>query len=165
MEQIARLLSKYKHKGALIDTNLLLVYCVGIYEPARIPRFKRTAAFTIADFELLAQFFTFFEKIVTTPNILTEVNSLSNQLSEDLKVSYYPEFARQITLLEEHYLPSADISALASFHRLGLTDLGIAKLVRDSYLVLSDDLRLVVHLQNVGVDAINFNHIRTLGWN
>jgi hypothetical protein len=164
MEQVARLLSKYKNKGALIDSNLLLVYCVGVYDPARIARFKRTAAFTTDDFELLTHFFSFFEKIVTTPNILTEVNGFSNQLSEDLKLKYYPEFAKQITRLEEHYLPSAEISALASFDRLGLTDLGIAKLVRNKYLVLSDDLRLVIHLQNSGVDAINFNHIRTLGW-
>lgn len=165
MEQFAHLLSKYKNKGALIDSNLLLVYCVGVYDPARIARFKRTAAFTTEDFELLTKFFAFFKKIVTTPNILTEVNSFSNQLSGDIKATYYPEFAKQITLLEEHYLPSADISALASFDRLGLTDLGISKLVRDKYLVLSDDLRLVIHLQNDGVDAINFNHIRTFGWN
>ena len=136
MEQIARLLSKYRNKGALIDSNLLLVYCVGIYDPARIARFKRTAAFTAEDFELLTHFFAFFEKIVTTPNILTEVSSLSNQFSEDIKVTYYPEFAKQIALLDEHYLPSTDISALASFYRLGLTDLGIANLVRDNYLVL-----------------------------
>jgi hypothetical protein len=165
MEQVARLLSKYKNQGALIDSNLLLVYCVGVYDPDRIARFKRTAAFTREDFDLLTQFFSFFEKIVTTPNILSEVNSFSNQLSENLKPAYYPEFAKQISLLEEHYLPSAEISARASFERLGLTDLGIAKLVRDKYLVLSDDLRLVLHLQNNGIDGINFNHIRTLGWN
>ena len=165
MEELARLVSKYKNKGALIDSNLLLVYCVGVYDLDRIARFKRTAAFTTEDFELLAQFFSFFKKIVTTPNILTEVNSFSNQLSEEIKAAYYPELARQITLLEEHYLPSAEVSALASFHRLGLTDLGIAKLVRDRYLVLSDDLRLVIHLQRIGVDAINFNHIRSFSWN
>ena len=165
MEEVARLLSKYENKGALIDSNLLLVYCVGVYNPARIARFKRTAIFTVEDFELLTQFFAFFEKIVTTPNILTEVNSFSNQLAEDIKATYYPEFAKQITLLEEHFVPSAEVCALASFDRLGLTDVGIAKLVRDNYLVLSDDLRLVIHLQNIEVDAINFNHIRALGWN
>lgn len=165
MEEVARLLSKYKNKGALIDSNLLLVYCVGAYDPDRIARFKRTAAFTVDDFNLLAQLVAFFDRVVTTPNILTEVNGLSNQLSEDIKSTYYPEFARQISVLEEHYLVSAHVSSLASFGRLGLTDLGIGELVRDKYLVLSDDLKLVVHLQNTGVDAINFNHIRKFGWN
>jgi len=165
MEHIAQLLSKYKSKGVLIDSNLLLVYCVGAYDPDRLARFKRTATFTTDDFELLTQFFRFFEKVVTTPNILTEVNSLSNQLSEDLKAAYYPEFAKQISVLEERYVPSAEVSALASFDRLGLTDLGIAELVRDKYLVLSDDLKLITHLQSIGVDAINFNHIRDFGWN
>jgi rRNA-processing protein FCF1 len=165
MEHIAGLLSKYKNKGVLIDSNLLLVYCVGAHDPNRIERFKRKATFNIDDFELLARFFGFFDKVVTTPNILTEVNSLSNQLSEDIKSTYYPEFAKQIAVLEEHYLASAEVSSLASFDRLGLTDLGIAELVRGKYLVLSDDLKLVVHLQNIGVDVINFNHIRHIGWN
>jgi len=113
----------------------------------------------------LAQFFAFFEKVVTTPNILTEVNSLSNQLSADLKTAYYVKFAKQISLLEEHYVVSSEVSALPAFDRLGLTDLGIAELVRDKYLVLSDDLKLIVYLQGIGVDAINFNHIRAFGWN
>jgi hypothetical protein len=149
----------------LIDSNLLLVYFVGSYDRHLIARFKRTAAFTIDDFELLAQFIAFFDRVVTTPNILTEVNSFSNQLAETIKAGYYPEFSRQIHLLEEYYLPSSEVSSLASFARLGLTDLGIVRLVRDQYWVLSDDLKLVIHLQGLGIDAINFNHIRAAGWN
>jgi hypothetical protein len=165
MDHIETLLSKYKNKGVLIDSNLLLVYCVGAHDRNRIERFKRTAAFTVDDFDLLAQLVGFFDRVVTTPNILTEVNSLSNQLAEDIKSTYYPEFARHIGVLEEHYLVSANVSSLASFGRLGLTDLGIAELVRDKYLVLTDDLKLMVYLESIDVDAINFNHIRVLGWN
>ncbi len=164
MEEIKALLLDYKTKGILVDSNLLLVYFVGIYDPTRISKFKRTAAFSSDDFYLLAQLLRFFGKIVTTPNILTEVNSLSNQLPEDIKSIYYPEFARQISLLDEHYIASTPVSSIASFHRLGLTDSGIAELARGKYLVLSDDLKLIAHLQSIGIDAINFNHIRPLGW-
>ncbi|MFY9620974.1 MAG: PIN domain-containing protein [Pyrinomonadaceae bacterium] len=164
MEEIARLLTKYKNKGVLIDSNLLLVYCIGSYDSDRIPRFKRTASFSIDDFELLAQLVAFFDRVVTTPNILTEVNSFSNQLAEDIKVRYYPRFAEQIRILDEHYLASSEVSETPSFGKLGLTDSGIASIVQGKYLVLTDDLKLVVHLQSIGVDAINFNHVRALGW-
>jgi len=50
-------------------------------------------------------------------------------------------------------------------NKFGLTDSGIVHLVKDQYLVLTDDLNLVRYLQNQGVDVINFNHIRPLAWN
>ena len=165
MEDIKDLLIGYKNKGVLVDSNLLLVYVVGMYDPSRIARFKRTATFSIDDFYLLAQLLRFFQKVVTTPNILTEVNSFSNQLPEDIKPSYNPEFAKQITLLEEHYLASNRVSSVISFQRFGLTDSGIAELARGKYVVLSDDLKLVIYLQKEGIDAVNFNHIRYLTWN
>lgn len=164
MVSIEELLAIYKTKGVLIDANLLLVYFVGLYDPNRIKQFKRTEAFTIDDFSLLARLVDWFSKIVTTPNVLTEVNSLSNQLRSDLKSDYYLEFAKQIVLLEEHYVSSEKMSSSASFNRFGLTDSAIAELAQGQFLVLSDDFRLVGHLQKVGIDAINFNHIRYLAW-
>ncbi len=164
MDYIEELLLAYKNKGVLVDSNLLLVYFVGSHDPSRIARYKRTAAFSTDDFTLLDKLFRFFQKIVTSPNILTEVNSLSNQFPEDIRSSYYPEFAKQIMLLEEHYLSSATVSASSAFKRFGLTDSCIAELARGKYLVLSEDLKLVLHLQNEGIDAINFNHIRQLKW-
>jgi uncharacterized protein YaiI (UPF0178 family) len=102
--------------------------------------------------------------VVTTPNILTEVNSLSNQLPEEIKSAYYSKIATQITNLEEHYLASNKVCTLEHFKKFGLTDSGIIDSVKDKYLVLTDDFKLASYLQNVGIDAINFNHIRTSNW-
>lgn len=164
MQHLERLLNIYRNKGVLIDTNLLLLYFVGMYDPDRISKFKRTIAFTVEDFEILLWFFNFFQKVVTTPNILTEVNSLSNQLPDDLKPSYYPEFAIRITSLEEHYTESVKLSSQAHFNKFGLTDSGIIDLVQGKYLVLTDDFKLSNYLQTNNIDVINFNHIRTLNW-
>jgi hypothetical protein len=164
MDYFEELLYRYQNKGLLIDTNLLLVYFVGSYDPYRISKFKRTIAFTVEDFYTLSAIFRFFAKVVTTPNILTEVSNLSNQLPEDIKPSYYSEFAKQIVAIEEQYTTSIKISTLGHFKKFGLTDSGIIDLVKDRYLVLTDDLKLVSYLQNVGIDALNFNNIRTLNW-
>ena len=164
MDYFTELLFRYKNKGILIDTNLLLVYFVGSYDPTRIQKFKRTQAFTVEDFYTLSAVVAFFDKVVTTPNILTEVNSLSNQLPEDIRSLYYSEIFRHIADLEEQYITSIRISSLEHFKKFGLTDSGIIDLVRDKYLVLTDDLKLASYLQNVGIDAINFNNIRILNW-
>lgn len=159
-EYLRKLFYKYKNKGLLIDTNLLLVYFVGSYDRNLIGNFKRTITFTIEDFEKLQRAFIFFEKIVTTPNILTEVNSLSNQLSENIKLQYFDKIKDQISMLEENYLESKVICELTHFSKFGLTDTGIINLVKDNYLVLTDDFRLANYLEKIEVDVINFNHLR-----
>lgn len=164
MDEIERLLRAYRSKGVLVDTNLLLLYFVGLYDRTRIPKFKRTASFSDQDFELLARLLALFQRVVTTPNVLTEVNSLSNQLPEHIKNDYYRAFSRIVTILDEYYVPSATAASIAGFPRFGLTDSAIKELAHDRYLVLSDDLKLTVHLQENGIDAINFNHLRTSNW-
>ncbi|MDQ3259015.1 MAG: hypothetical protein M3R15_34990 [Acidobacteriota bacterium] len=158
------LLHRYRSKGILVDTNLLLLYFVGRYDPDRISRFKRTQSFSEDDFLLLASILAFFNKIVVTPNILTEVNSLSNQLPDDIKASYYSEFAQCLDVLEEHYISSSELARTNHFLRFGLTDAGIVSLVQGSYLVLTDDLKLASYLQRLDIDVINFNNIRSLNW-
>src|SRR5882724_12873595 len=100
------LADKYRKAGVLVDTNLLLLYFVGLYDPTFIPKFKRTDIFTMDDYLVLTLFLKEFSRVVTTPNILTEVNSFSNQLPENLKPDYYAKFARGIAALEEIYMPS-----------------------------------------------------------
>ena len=126
MDEISELVKSHKDRGVLVDSNLLLVYFIGVFDPERLTKFKRTAAFSTDDFYLLAQLLHFLGQIVTTPNILTEVNGLSNQLPDVFKSDYYEAFAKQIVIVDEHYIPSKQISLLTSFARLGLTDLGIA---------------------------------------
>jgi rRNA-processing protein FCF1 len=144
----------------LIDTNLLLVYFVGSYDRNLIGNFKRTITFTVEDFEKLQRAFIFFDRIVITPNILTEVNSLSNQLPENIKLQYFDKIKDQISRLEENYVESKVICELTHFPKFGLTDTGIINLVKDNYLVLTDDFRLANYLEKIEVDVINFNHLR-----
>lgn len=158
------LLNKYRPRGILVDTNLLLVYFVGRFDSSQIPRFKRTRTYSLEDFNLVAAIVESFSKMVTTPNVLTEVNSFSNQLPEALKVAYYAEFANQITKLEEHFVKSSAASSSPHFAKFGLTDSGIIELVKDQYLVMTDDLKLAYYCQQLGVAAINFNNIRVLNW-
>lgn len=164
MKQLEQLLTQYKRKGVLIDSNVLLLYFVGMYDPQRIPKFKRTMSFAIEDFYTLLGLFRYFSKVVTTPNILTEVSNLANQLADNLKSAFYLKFAHQLTSLEEHYIGSATLSATPHFPKLGLTDAGILDLAQGQYLVLTDDFRLVGQLEKQGIDVINFNHLRRINW-
>lgn len=161
MEYIDELVARYQNKGILVDTNLLLLYFIGKHDPDRIAKFKNTMAFTVDEFWLLQGFLDAFERFVTTPNVLTEISNLSGQLPENLRLLFYSDFVNHISLLEEHYVPSRDASSSPFFNKIGLTDSGIIQLVRDKYLVLTEDFKLAGYLQKQGIDVVNFNHIRT----
>jgi hypothetical protein len=163
--EMTELVKAHQGRGVLLDTNLLLVYLIGMFDPDRLTKFKRTSAFTVDDFYLLSQLLHFLGRIITTPNILTEVNSFSNQLPEAVKKDYYTKFATRILVMDEHYVASDQVSSLTSFARFGLTDLGIAKLPQNRHLVLTDDLKLTHYLHSLGIEAINFNHVRDIRLN
>jgi rRNA-processing protein FCF1 len=161
---ISPLFAKYRHRGILIDTNILLLFFVGAVNRERISKFNRTQQYEPEDYDLLLQIIDFFSKRVTTPNILTEVYNLSNQLSEPERSQCLTILAKSISLFMENYIPSNEVSQYIEFTRFGLTDCGIMELARNRYLVLTDDLKLTVHLQSQGIDTVNFNNLRPYNW-
>jgi rRNA-processing protein FCF1 len=158
----ADLIASYHSRGVLVDTNILLLFFVGCFERQLVRGFKRTDQFTCQDYDLLVRLLKPFHRIVTTPNILTEVNGFSNQIKEPAKTRYFADFARQITVLDEKYVVSTDATATEQFPRLGLTDAGIMHLAAGNYLVLTDDFTLEQLLAKAGIDVLNFNHLRRL---
>lgn len=161
---INSLFALYHQKGILIDTNILLLYFVGTVNRERITRFNRTQQFVPEDYDLFLEILSYFSKIVTTPNILTEVNSLTNQLGEPERSQCFPIFAQKISVLTESYTESKVIATNQRFVKFGLTDCGIINLAKERYLILTDDFKLANYMQNEGIDTINFNNIRVYGW-
>ncbi|MGK7924020.1 MAG: PIN domain-containing protein [Spirulina sp.] len=157
---INNLLRRYQQKGLLIDTNILLVLFVGKVNRKRISQFNRTEKFTSKDYDVLVKITKNFSKIVTTPNILTEVNSLINQLREPERSQCLELFSELLSRIDEFYLESQKISEMERFAKFGLTDCGILDLAKDRYLVLTDDFKLANYLQSVEIDVINFANIQ-----
>lgn len=156
-EYIERLLRRYFPTGILVDTNILLLLFVGTLSKEKIAKFDRTDQFTPTDYDLLVDLLQSFRVIATTPNILTEVNSLLNKLGEPAR----QVFASGLTILDETYLPSKQIASLDwPFLKYGLTDCGIAEVAQGKYLVLTDDLKATSYFNQRGIDTINFNNLR-----
>ncbi len=163
-DPLLALMRRYHSRGVLVDTNILLLYFVGRFKREQVPNFKRTNQFTPEDFDLLDRLLSHFNRIVTTPNVLSEVNSLSAQLGEPAKTSYFSEFAKGIETLDEHYIESAAASRIEHFPKLGLTDCAIFQCAKGQFLVLTDDFRLYQLMDKSGVDVINFSHLREAAW-
>jgi hypothetical protein len=148
----------------LLDANLLLLLFVGKFRREQIGTFKRLNTFTVEDFDTLLRMLGWFKNLLTTPNILTEVSNLSNSLPSNLKASYFAEFARNLELLKEEYVPSPQAVARNEFVPFGLTDAAIARLAETRCLIVTVDFPLSQYLTSLGLDAFNFNQIRRPNW-
>ena len=82
MDHFDRIIAKHRANGVIIDTNLFLLLVIGNYDTRRISTFKNTISYTVDDFGLVLRLIALFERRVTTPNILTEVDNLSRQIPE-----------------------------------------------------------------------------------
>ena len=111
------LFSRYRRQGILIDTNILLLYFVGTVNRERISQFNRTEKFTPEDYDILQSMMQQFQKIVTTPNILTEVSNLINQIKEPERSQCFLIFTRLtqgFLDFNEIYIESKSVTALKS---------------------------------------------------
>lgn len=155
------LLARYRHRGALIDTNILLLYFVGSFRRDQIGK-DRTEKFDVSDFDLLINVLAYFTHLVTTPNVLTEVNNL---VPNWFGFAFFEKFATGIGLLQEEYVPDLSITTHPAFRTVGLTDTGIIQAAaRGPYIVITDDWTLRQFLQHAGVDALNFEELRFQNW-
>lgn len=164
--EVEPLLLKYRVKGIILDTNLLLLLLAGNCGEDVLSTFKpvKNHGFTLSDFQLLRQILLIFSRILVTPHILAEVSNHSEKLKGELHQRFIAAMRQFLSSADEHYHPAKDVSAREEFPRFGLTDSGISSLAAGEYLVLTVDFPLAGFLNSNGIDAVNFNNLRPLAW-
>jgi hypothetical protein len=158
------LITKHRGKGVFVDTNLLVLLLVGLVNRERIRNFKRTQDFTIEDFRMLDSLMKWFGgPLVTTPHVLSQVSDLTD-LSGNEGSAMRQLFKSKVEVFEEKYDPASDLVQHPLFEGFGLGDASVAAACKRGVVVLTADVQLQLALERSGLDAINFNHIRPLGW-
>jgi rRNA-processing protein FCF1 len=159
---VEKLIRKHRAKGILVDTNILLLYFVGIFDPTLIARFKRTEIFAPDDFQKVEAVLNRFNRVLTTPHILAEISNLAVSLRGQAK-DFFQHLSNGFIALDEKYTPARLLVTGNIFSRLGLTDAAIERLAMKGYLVFTADFELSQRLTHRGADVLNLNHLRT--WN
>lgn len=148
----------------LIDTNLLLLLLIGSLNPSLIRKEKITAnqGFDEGDFNQLRDFAVTFQRLVTTPHILTEVSNHTDKIKDANHGKFFQQFISLIGKLDEYSEASKLLAKTETFARFGLTDTAISHLANESILVLTIDFPLAGYLHKKGVNVINFNKVRRM---
>jgi len=154
------LLARYKSRGAILDTNLMLLLIVGTYSIGRIETFKRTLKYTSSDFRLISNMLARMDRRIITPNIFTETDNFCRQLPEKEYDAVSRTMVRLCAEFMEVYTPSRDALSHPLYSRLGITDCITLALASEKHLVITDDFALANRITSMGGDAININHLR-----
>ena len=165
-EEVASRIQRHLRSGVLVDTNLLLVYFIGLYDRISgyqvIDSFRYTKGkYSTGDFDILFALLDRFDNQVVTPHILTEVSNMLGHLLDPARETCFDLLKRTMPSLHEHGVSGIRLSENEVFTRFGVTDTSILE-VAGPYLVLTDDYRLAGYLNKIGIDALNFQHIKLL---
>ena len=162
-------MNRFQRRSLLIDTNLLLLLLVGSFDPSKIQTCKITAnrGFSERDFNPLRNFVCRFQKLVTTPHILTEVSNHADKIKGVDKGKFLVQFLSLIEKMDERSEAAELLAKTDAFVRFGLTDAAISHLANGNFVALTEDFPLAGYLQKRGVSVVNFNFVRQMsqaGW-
>ena len=163
MGDAASLIKKYKGRGALFDTNLLVLLLVGSINERRIPEFKRTQDYSIADFRTLKRLVQWFGTLSVTPHVLSQVSDLTKLSGREFDM-VREQFREFVVSAEECSYSARELVHHPLFARFGLADASVSAACEQNRLVLTADLDLYIALTSRGLDAMNFRHVRALAW-
>jgi len=148
-------------KYVLVDSILLLLLAVGLWNPRAIATQKRLHGLTFDDFQVLRNFLSTFQTIVTTAHVLTEVSNLAGSASGQTRTAVFAQLSSLIETLDERSIPAVEIIGQPEFHIFGLTDAVLSRLCPEM-LLLTEDGRLATHLILRGMHAMSLSQVKNL---
>ena len=147
--------------GVLVDTNVLLLLLVGSVDIRYIRQHKRTAKYDSDALTTAQTFIARFRSVLTTPHVLAETaNILVGGMRDQAVLQLWEAFRIVCRQFDERHSPAHVLSRDTALHRLELTDIGIIRMARRGWVVLTDDLDLFIELQSRNLQAVNFTNLR-----
>jgi hypothetical protein len=147
-------------RSVLLDTNLLLLLVVGLYDRDFISKHKRTTSFLPEDFDLLVECIDRYEVLWVTSHCLAEASNLLRQTTEVHAEGLMECFSSLVADARESRIPKEVIFKNRVFPRMGVADTGLAVKSKRVSCVFTVDFDLYREIANRGHAVVNFNHLR-----
>ncbi len=157
MSYVDFLVQKYRSRGLLLDSNLLLLYLVGSVNPLLVGtgNYNKLSSFTTQQIAILRHLTSLFQRLVTTAHILTEVSNLVGFMHDAGRLQVFQSFASTLEMISEQEISSYQVARRNEFKYIGLTDSVLAEL-SSRFLIVSNDGRMVNLLRDAGLDALKW---------
>ena len=86
---------RHRSTGIVVDTNVLLLFLIGSFGRTWVSSFKNTSRYVPEDFDTISMVLGEFDKIIATPNILTELSNLAGQLGDPSRTKFFNSWRRR----------------------------------------------------------------------
>ena len=144
-------------RSVLLDTNLLLLLIVGLYNKSFISVHKRTNNFVPGDFDLLVESIDGYEILWVTSHCLAEVsNLLLMQTHEKHAKELMDCFSGFVAKAKESHVPKEIIFKNGISTRIGVADTGIIIKSKRVSCVFTVDFNLYIEILNRGYKVRHF---------
>ena len=149
-------------EGFFLDANLLVLFVAGRVDTVIIGRHRRLADYTASDYANLLGIFRRNDRILVTPNTLTEASNLLRQHGEPERSLLMAGLQYLIEHSEEVAISSARAAVNPSFAALGLTDAVLLEGVSPQTPLITVDMDLyLAALERDENAAVNFREFMT----
>ena len=150
----------------VLDTNLLLLLCIGSFKIESLSKLKCTARYSSEDYILLLKILDFFQKqIIITPHILAEFSNISKNDIKDSEIAQYlVHVVEKLKGFQEQHIPLVGLLILnvGLLARFGFPDIGIIEAAKIlNAFILTDDGALSRHANDCQIPNCYFQNIRT----
>ena len=146
-----------------IDASLLVLLVAGGAGRDLIAKHKRLKQYTTEDYDILVDMISQVDRVLVTPNTLTEASNLLAQHAEPERSHLFDRLRILIQNSDEIVVASVEASSNSAFRRLGLTDAALLEVITEESPLLTVDLNLYLAALEKGAQAVvNFTHYRNL---
>jgi rRNA-processing protein FCF1 len=143
-------------RDVIIDTNILILFLAGQINENRIKNYTRNSLYTKEDYYLLLNILSNYDRIITSPNILTEVDNILNRLTGEDKYRYLILIKAIYKQTIEKYIRTETVSQNWYFDTLGITDSAILMMAKESELLISGDSSLCDYAKSLNIKTFDF---------
>ena len=148
-------------RSIAIDANMLLVYVVGNRHPEYLGVKRRLKEYMPEDYRTLCDILSRFDRIILTPNVVTECSDLLGDSHEFNDAKHVlRELVCSVQYVDESYVPSSIATTMKQYMFLGVADCTMLSLVDSDTVLLTADSQLAREAQAINPSCINFNHCR-----
>jgi len=147
-------------RSILLDTNLLVLLIVGLYDKKVIENHKRTRTFTKQDFDLLINHIGGYDVLWVTSHCIAEASNLLKQTHESQAKELLSVLGIFMSDKKESHIPKEVIFGNNYSMRLGVADTGIVIKSKRVDCVFTVDFDLYTEILRLGYNVVNFNHLR-----
>jgi predicted nucleic acid-binding protein len=143
-------------RDVIIDTNIFILLLSGLIDENKIKNYTRNSIYAKEDYYLLLDIVSKYDRIITSPNILTETDNILNRITGEDRYKYLALVKTIYKQTIEKYIKTEVVVQNWFFDTLGITDSAILMMAKESELLISGDSCLCDYAKSFNIKTFDF---------